>query len=262
MRKISNKIVIVAFIFFIFILGVFPYDTDEAYNLVLKKYGYNIGQRTLTTPCKTDGVGVGRVPFGTAATHCETSWFILFNRFPFQIKGEKVTGVLKFNDLKTEIPETKYLFKIESPKGWYSHRISDNRILLTRQEKLPEIGATEGYAYGEQIGINLINIKISPEEWVAQKKYIDLDSEFILSKKWSTFYGQKLLIVESETGGAFGGQYAQYIFTDNSVYVISLYPLKIYDDSSKTYIRNTSAVHDAERVLFYLLPQILKQESK
>lgn len=143
--------------------------------------------------------------------------------------------------------------------NWYTHHISDTHIILTKQETLPDIGATEGYAYGEQININVLPLDISPEEWVAQN--IDLDDILVLSKEWSTFYGQKLLVVESEAGGASGKQYTQYLFTDDVRYVISLYPLEVYDTSSEKYIRNTNAVYDARGILHRLLPHILEQES-
>lgn len=179
----------------------------------------------------------------------ETDWVDL------KIKKEVRQSVSSQNS------STFFLANIMPLRDWYAHRMSDNYILLTRQEKLPEIGATEGYAYGEQISINLMRIEISPEEWVAQKTYIDLDDVLVSSKEWSTYYGQKLLTVESEAGGALGKQYTQYIFTNEFIYVVSLYPFEIYDDASEKFVRNTEAVYDARRVLFRLLPQILAQES-
>lgn len=246
-----NKILIFGVITVVLILGVFPYDTDDSYDPVLRKYGYDIGERTLTPSCETDGVGLRHVPFGVITTHCETSWFVFFNMFPFQ-----VTGVF----INTDQNSTNvFLADISSLKDWYAHRISDNSILLTKQETLPDIGATEGYAYGEQISINLMELETYPEEWVAQHIY--LDDVLVSKSEWGAYRGQKLLTVESEAGGASGKQYTQYIFTDELIFVVSLYPFEIYDDASEKYVRNTEAVYDARRVLYRLLPQILTQES-
>lgn len=155
--------------------------------------------------------------------------------------------------------DTVFLPDITPLKNWYAHRMSDNTILLTRQQELPDVGATEGYAYGEQISINVVPTGESPETWVAT--HIDLKDVLVLESEWSTYYGQKLLTVEHEAGGASGKQYTRYLFVDGFVYRVSLFPLEIYDISSKTYDRNTLAVYDVDRVLFRLRPYMLEQES-
>jgi len=162
---------------------------------------------------------------------------------------------------RAELPSEPFLQDITPLKDWYAHRISDNYILLTRQEELPDVGATEGYAYGEQIGINLIKSDMSPEEWVAQKVFIDLDDVLVLSKEWSTYNGQKLLTVEHEVAGAGGKMLTEYLFAGDLIYIVFLYPLEIYDDASGAYVRNKEGVQDLGRVIYRLLPQILAQES-
>jgi len=159
-----------------------------------------------------------------------------------------------------ESPSAPFLKDIAPLKDWYSHRISGN-ILLTRQEELPDIGATEIYAYGEQIGIHLIKNELSPEEWAAQKAYIDLDDVLVSSKEWSTYHGQKLLTVEHEAAGAGRKMLTKYLFAGDLIYIISLYPLETYDDESGVYVRNDEGVRDLSRVMYRLLPQILSQES-
>jgi len=247
----SNKILILTIVLAASVFSVFLYDTDDSYRVVMKKYGYDIGERVRTPLCKDDGVGVWPAPFGTVSSYCGTSWFVLFNIFPFQIKGEKQSVVL----------DTRHLLSdIEPLRGWYSHHISGN-ILLTRQEELPDIGATEIYAYGEQIGIYLIKNGLTPEEWAAQKAYIDLDDVLVSSKEWSTYHGQKLLTVEHEAAGAGGKMLTKYLFAGDLIYIVSLYPLETYDDESGVYVRNDEGVRDLSRVMYRLLPQILSQES-
>ncbi len=53
-----------------------------------------------------------------------------------------------------------FLPDIDPLRDWYAHRMSDRTIILTRQEELPDIGATEGYAYGEQIMISVVPINV------------------------------------------------------------------------------------------------------
>lgn len=111
---------------------------------------------------------------------------------------------------------------ITPPVGWYSHYINGG-LLLTRQKELPDIGATEGYAYGEQISISLVPLNASPEEWVAQKTYFDLGDVLIRKAEWDTSNGYKLLRVERETPAA--PQLSEYLFVGNKVYIFSLYPI-------------------------------------
>lgn len=119
------------------------------------------------------------------------------------------------------------------PMDWYEHRLSDTHIILTRQADLPNIGATEGYAYGEQININVLPIDVSPEEWIAQKTHIDLDDVLVREAAWSIVDNGdniidagdvKFLRVEHETPAA--PQLTYYIFESDRVYVFSLYPLE------------------------------------
>lgn len=112
---------------------------------------------------------------------------------------------------------------ISVPEGWHLHRLSNSYFLLTRQEKLPEIGGTELYAYGEQIGISVIPIDTTPEEWVAQKMHIDLDDVLVKKATWGMADGYKLLRVEHETPA--DPQLSEYLFTENVIYIFSLYPI-------------------------------------
>ena len=192
---------------------------------------------------------------------CEKAGYPIEQTSPTSWKCE-MSDDKSFIKFASIVPEDKIasLKDVEiSLRDWYTHRMSDTYILLTKQQELPDISNTELYAYGEQISINVVLIDTSPEAWVATR--IDLEDVLTLNSKWSTYYGQTLLTVESGAGGASGKQYTRYLFTDDVVYMISLYPLEIYDSSSKTYDRNTSAIYDVGRVLFRLRPHILAQES-
>lgn len=126
--------------------------------------------------------------------------------------------------------------RLSLPEGWYAHRMSDSYALFTRQQTLPDIGATEGYAYGEQISISMESFTGIPEEW-NQLVWIN-DEAMVHAKIWNTIGGHKVLRVEHEAGGADGKQVTYYLFTDNKAYVFSLYPLESYDSQTGQHVRN------------------------
>lgn len=133
------------------------------------------------------------------------------------------------------------------PDGWYLHRLSNTDALLTKNRDLPNIGNTERYAYGEQVGIELIKLDRSPEEW-ASLQAPDEDP-LILSKQWGTSNGYATLRVEQEAAGAAGKQLTRYLFVNDRAYIFSLYPLEIYDSLKKLFVRNEQNVALLEKIL-------------
>jgi hypothetical protein len=45
---------------------------------------------------------------------------------------------------------------VPTPAGWYAHSQGINAVFFTKQADLPDVGATEGYAYGEQIDVSAV----------------------------------------------------------------------------------------------------------
>lgn len=109
------------------------------------------------------------------------------------------------------------------PKGWYAHRTSDTAFFVTTQKDLPDIGATEGYAYGDQVGVSLVTTTLSPQAWVTQQQWLN-DTEMIISKNWTEAHGHSLLQIEHHTGAS--PQLLDYLFIDDRVFTITLYPNK------------------------------------
>ena len=109
------------------------------------------------------------------------------------------------------------------PEGWYAHRITDTSFFITRQKVLPDIGATETYAYGDQVGVYITINTLSPEIWMAQRSGFDLnDVALIKSKIWTESHGHPLLQVEHQTPAS--DQLTDFLFVGDRVYTISLYP--------------------------------------
>lgn len=104
--------------------------------------------------------------------------------------------------------------------GWYPHRESNISILFTRQEVLPDIGMTEGLAYGEQIHINSLPIQTTPEQWVADRQ---LETDLANKYQWDFVNGRRHLRVTHPTPA----QDAQtdYFFGYGHVVISMFYPV-------------------------------------
>ncbi|GEM_PF-2724930 len=145
------------------------------------------------------------------------------------------------------------------PAGWYEHRINDTHIILTKEKILPDIGATEGYAYGEQINISVLPLSLSPEKWVAQKTHIDLDDVLVREAAWSIVDNGdniiddgdiKFLRIEHKTPA--GSALSYYVFEDERIKVFSLYPLETQSverlDILESVMRAYTRIGDNERI--------------
>jgi hypothetical protein len=109
------------------------------------------------------------------------------------------------------------------PAGWYAHRTSDTSFFITLQKNLPNIGATEGYAYGDQVGVSLSTTTLTPQVWVTGQQWLD-DTALIISKNWVEAHGHTMLQVEHQTEAS--PELTDYLFVGNRVYTITLYPDK------------------------------------
>lgn len=153
----------------------------------------------------------------------------------FQISEERVL-FLSPPPVPTLIlaPQEKTLPALEEsnisvPDGWYLHRVTgyENAMMLTRQEKLPDIGDTEGWAYGEQINIAVHEINTP---WLAELISCIADADDVNPplRQWEKIDGREFLRVEQQAGGAGGKVLTYYFFKDNLVYQFSLYPSDLY----------------------------------
>ncbi len=151
-------------------------------------------------------------------------------------------------NLKTYF-NTKYGFGFKYPTNWYPHFQAEGHIMLLKSEKLPNIGATEGYAYGDQIIVDASPIgiwQIGKLVNVSKEEYIQTNftgTSFVYdssgTKKWVNINGMDMLRVERMAAGA-GNRTLNYLyFKDDKVYSFYLYPYnpnestvlaKIYED--------------------------------
>lgn len=145
------------------------------------------------------------------------------------------------------------------PVGWYEHRLSDATIILTKQEELPDVGATEGYAYGEQIIITVLPLSVSPQEWATQKTQIDLDDVIVKEKAWSIVDNGDGIIDPGDItflrvahDSPAGLQLTYYVFEDKQVHHFSLYPYEPQSDERleafESVIRSYTNIGVDERV--------------
>lgn len=110
----------------------------------------------------------------------------------------------------------------EIPPGWYVHQLNDSHLILTKQKELPDVGGTEGYAYGDHISISVSEFDgDNPENW-PHLVWID-DVALVKEKSWIDVGGMVALKVMHEAAGASGEQITWYLFYDDKVYELSLY---------------------------------------
>ena len=143
---------------------------------------------------------------------------------------DALIGKTSLNNSQQNIEEFNSQLTLPVPvvtlSNWYMHHISKANIIYTRTKELPNIGATEGYAYGEQIYITVMPFDgriIKPEEW-EQISWIS-DEAMVNETEWKIFSDFKTLRVRHEAGGASGEQVTFYLFAKDRVYNISVYPV-------------------------------------
>ena len=139
-------------------------------------------------------------------------------------------------DWRAEVISNLYLSPPDQlPLGWYVHRLNDSRIILTKQETLPDVGNTESYAYGEQIDMGVLKFDGDPqrpEDW-PQLAWTE-DKVLVKEKSWTQVGSMPALWIRHEPGGASGGQITWYLFADDRVYELSLY-LPEYPPNSEAF---------------------------
>ena len=135
------------------------------------------------------------------------------------------------NDAVLALPD------IAAPNGWYAHRVNDigpQFILYTRSSTLPNIGATEGAAWGEQIDVDVATTTLSPEAFIANQGYFNDLVGKVFDSNWSTLNNRPLFMIRGED--AEGADFkAEFLFTTSTVYNFNLYPddAKDYGDFQK-----------------------------
>jgi hypothetical protein len=126
---------------------------------------------------------------------------------------------------------------IAAPSGWYAHTTNEmgpSFLIFTRNSVLPTIGATEGYAYGEQIDVDVATTTLSPEAFIAHQGYFNDPAGKVFDSNWSTLGGRPLFAIRGED--AEGADFkAEFLFASDMVYNFNLYPddAKDYGDLQK-----------------------------
>ncbi len=132
------------------------------------------------------------------------------------------------------------------PAGWYLHHTKTGGIILTRQPNLPDVGNTEGLAYGEQIDFEKVNMDKPMEQWIAAR--IPEGDPLSTSKERGTLNGYTTLKVEHEAEAS-GKALDYYLFDDGNAYIFSLYPLESTDATGKNAVRNTADIQTLEQIV-------------
>ncbi len=124
-------------------------------------------------------------------------------------------------------------FEFKYPISWYPHGGSKDGVFLLKSEQLPDIGATETWAYGDQIevgGGKMVDGESKPitrSQWM--NLYIDsyVSKLLTLKREWKTVHNQKMLRIESLAGEASGKVLTYYLFSGDEIYHLMLYPYEL-----------------------------------
>lgn len=154
------------------------------------------------------------------------------------------TGIYVYKNNFSMEGRLESIAKLPLPDGWYSHKLRSNSVIFTQQKELPDIGNTEGYGYGKQIGVGTSKIDTSPEEWAAINMQ---DDPLIISKTWDSIGGYKVLKAEQYTEA--DEILAYYIFTNDYLYFAYLYPIETYDSLSKKNVRDMENLKIFEQIV-------------
>ncbi len=146
--------------------------------------------------------------------------FLFLQRTPETKIVEPSIKMLPDEVIEPEVVTQKMEANFSVPEGWYINHTGDY-IFITKHEILPEIGNTEGYAYGDFVSISIDTLgDNTPEGWIL-KQYPTEDPIFH-GKQWTTFNNYKLFEVK---GGMMDEQIVRYIFIEDKIFVFSLYVL-------------------------------------
>jgi len=179
-----------------------------------------------------------------------TGSYYLFSSQTLKTEVDEV--VIIQNPIEQNIENiTKKDINLSVPEGWYVNKTdTDGAILITKHETLPNIGATETYAYGDLIIISIVTDTTgAPLKWVdTPEKYVDENypdskNNPLLHLNWGSFNQyQTLDVVEDDS---LGGDYAltRYVFTNEQIVSFHLYGnraenISVLDEVIKSYFEN------------------------
>lgn len=118
--------------------------------------------------------------------------------------------------------------EVPIPEGWYTHSLGEN-IILTRTVQIPDVGATEIYAYGDYI---LISTGVFDEafenlEGWNNTRWVFEDEALVKNSQKTKIEGHDALRVEHKATGADGEHLTYFIFPGDRFVSISLYSQSI-----------------------------------
>lgn len=189
------------------------------------QFGETEAYTGITVPDEWTGVGGGSTK--VCVTRDGRNFAVVGQDFTEENILEKVIQSLQFthpSPAHTE-PITHTLPPVPVPEGWYEHRLTDSRSMLTRSPTLPDVGP-DPRAHGEQISISTGRFdgeQDNREQW-HYIRWVFEDEVLVRNWSWTTVRGLDALRVESEAAGASGGVLYYFIFSGDQFFTLSLYP--------------------------------------
>ncbi|MEX0931133.1 MAG: hypothetical protein WDZ88_00100 [Candidatus Paceibacterota bacterium] len=125
------------------------------------------------------------------------------------------------------------------PEGWYRHSLGKSTILI-REVQLPDIRATEPYAYGDHILISTGIFDGTFENIEAWNRVGWVFEDEALVRYWTKtkIIEYDALRVEHRAAGASGEHITYFLFSENKFYSTSLYSqdISLYLDEFEKFV--------------------------
>lgn len=135
---------------------------------------------------------------------------------------------------------TRLGFSLRYPASWSPHEQTAS-VLFLKSATLPNVGATEGYAYGTQFSVSKRAIAAVKAGVTTKEQFLkevvgtrDPDGNPITQEKVNRG-GLDMIRVVMNAAGADGKVLTYYYFSGDSVYTLSHYPYDATSEDSKTF---------------------------
>jgi membrane-bound inhibitor of C-type lysozyme len=156
------------------------------------------------------------MPFGVFVSYCDTSWFVLFNAFPFQVSGETKEEVVSgaFTD---------FTLSSEWRDRWHVAENIGNSITLANEQDNTLSRIT--------MSVIEMSTEEDPKEWIDQR--VDFDDVTTLNYEW--IFVNDVQQVRVDYDGPNGPTRSDYLLGEGTMVVVTQNPLDADYNTERLY---------------------------
>lgn len=174
---------------------------------------------------------------------------------PLASEGDVDVLLLRLGGSSTSQLPSPIISAAKVPDGWYSHQSSGydgEETILTKTPGLPKADPSN-YAYGEHIAVVERYTSLTPEEYLKQTVYMNLDNSSVEFARWGTLYGRKMFSIGFTNPNDGSKEQSIYLFGDDQFILVNLYPDKQ---------ENRAAFQQVVNYYAQTLPMISREETQ